>query len=174
MDMDAAQGLEAVYLANRDRLARFLAAHGAGDASEDLLQELWLKLRAAPSGPVGAPLSYLFRMANNLMIDRHRALRQARRRDEDWSDAIGPAIRGTSDAPSGERALIARQRLGLIEVALEQAGPRAAAIFRRHRVDGVGQRAIAAEMGVSLSTVESDLRKAYALIADARRAMDEA
>ena len=52
-------GLEAVFLSNRDRLLGFLRAHGAGEAAEDLLQELWIKLSAAPSGPVAQPLSYL-------------------------------------------------------------------------------------------------------------------
>lgn len=173
MESGTPNGLEAVYLAHRDRLARFLAAHGAGDAVEDLLQEMWLKLRTVPAGPVGSPLGYLHRMANNLMIDRHRAHRQSVRRDHEWSEVTGPANAGRSEEPSGERRLIARDILRRIEDALEDAGPRAAAIFRRHRVDGVSQREIAREMGVSLSTVESDLRRAYALIAEARRRIDE-
>ncbi len=32
-------GLEAVFLANRDKLVRFLTARGAGDAAEDLVQD---------------------------------------------------------------------------------------------------------------------------------------
>src|SRR3546814_7319607 len=44
---------------------------------------------------------------------------------------------------------------------LNRLGPRTATAFRRHRVDGVAQKEIAVELGVSLSTVESDLRTAY-------------
>ena len=90
-----ADGLEAVLLANRPRLLRFLQAHGAGDAAEDLLQELWLKLSRAHTGPVAQPLSYLYRAANNLMLDRHRSQRQAERREQDWvetSDAPAPGV----------------------------------------------------------------------------------
>jgi len=53
-------GLEAVYLASRDALLRFLRAHGAGEAAEDLLNELWLRLRDARPGPVARPLAYLY------------------------------------------------------------------------------------------------------------------
>ena len=48
-----------------------------------------------------------------------------------------------------------------------------AAIFRRHRVDEVPQRKIAEEFGVSLSTVESDLRRAYRALAELKERMDE-
>jgi RNA polymerase sigma factor (sigma-70 family) len=168
-------GLEAVYLANRDTLLRFLRARGAGDAAEDLLQELWLKITATtPTGPIAAPLSYLYRAADTLMIDRHRARRQAEQRDRDWSEAVGPAERGRSDEPSGERVVAARQGAQAVEAVLAKLDPRAAAIFRRHRVDGMAQRAVAAEFGVSLSTVESDLRAAYRALAELRERLDEA
>ena len=167
-------GLEAVFLANRAALLRFLVAHGAGDAAEDLLHELWMKVSTARVGPLAAPLSYLYRAANNLMIDRHRAERQAARRNEEWSDLAGATIRGTSDDPSSDRRLIAREALGIAEAALARISPRAAAILRCHRIDGLAQKAIAAEMGISISTVESDLREAYRALVEARRRIDEA
>lgn len=167
-DSPESNGIEAVFLANRDKLIRFLAAHGAGDAAEDLLQELWLKLSASPSGPIAQPLAYLFRAANNLMLDRYRSVRQEVKRERAWSETTGPATPGRSDEPSAERTLLAREQLRRVQAALDAIGERAAAIFRRHRIDGVPQRDIAAEMGVSLSTVESDLRKAYRAVIEAR------
>jgi RNA polymerase sigma factor (sigma-70 family) len=167
-------GLEAVFLESRDKLLRFLAAHGAGDAAEDLLQELWIKVSGSPPGPIGAPLSYLYRAANNLMVDRHRSQRQSVLRERDWSDAAGPTRDGVSDDPSGEQALIAREALGIAEAALAEIPARAATIFRRHRIDGIGQKQIAADMGLSISTVESDLRTAYRALLEARRRIDEA
>jgi DNA-directed RNA polymerase specialized sigma24 family protein len=74
----ASAGLQAVYLANRDKLLRFLVSLGANDA-EDLLHELWLRIQLAPAGPVAAPLPYLYRAANNIMLDRYRSARQAAR-----------------------------------------------------------------------------------------------
>jgi RNA polymerase sigma factor (sigma-70 family) len=166
-------GLEAVFLDNRERLLRFLAAHGAGEAAEDLLQELWLKLSASETGPVAQPLSYLYRAANNVMLDRYRASQQAARRDAAWIDAA-TTVPGQSDQPSGERPLIAREQLRIAQRTLDGLGERTAAIFRRHRIDGIAQRDIAREMGVSLSTVEADLRKAYRALIDLRRTFDEA
>ena len=62
----------------------------------------------------------------------------------------------------------------MVGTALAAVGERPAAIFRRHRIDGIGQRQVAAEMGVSLSTVESDLRRAYAALAAMKERLDEA
>jgi RNA polymerase sigma-70 factor (ECF subfamily) len=161
-------GLQAIFLANRATLLRFLAARGAGEEAEDLLQEMWLKIAAAPAGPIAAPLSYLFRAAENLMRDRHRATRQAGLRERAWDESQSPASPGVSDTPSGERTLIAREMLDRVERALDAIGPRARDIFRLHRIEGLAQRDIAARMGVSLSTVESDMRKAYRAVLEAR------
>lgn len=175
MSVDPARaGLEAAFLGNRERLLRFLVARGAGDAAEDLLQEIWLKIAARSSGPVASPLSYLFRTADLLMIDRYRATRQAQRRERDWSDTHDGTVAGVSDAPSVERHLIASQHTRMVSAALDALGERPAAIFRRHRVDGIPQRQVAEEFGVSLSTVESDLRKAYHTLAQLKERIDEA
>ncbi len=160
-------GLEAVFLANRERLLRFLVAHGAGDAAEDLLHELWLKLTATQTGPIAQPISYLYRAANNLMLDRYRSTQQASKRESDWTEIV------SDPPPSGERVLIARQQFELAQSTLDELGARAATVFLRHRIDGIAQRDIASELGVSLSTVESDLRRAYRAMIDLRRHFDE-
>lgn len=167
-------GLEAVFLESREKLLHFLRARGAGHAAEDLVQEVWLRLSAAPAGPIAAPLSYLFRIANTLMIDRYRSVRQAEKRDRDWSEVNAGGEGEASDAPSAERHLAARQDAVQLLAMLERLGPRAATAFRRHRVDGVPQRQVAQELGVSLSTLESDLRTAYRAIAEWKERRDEA
>jgi len=156
--------LEEAYLAHRDRLLRFLRARGAGEAAEDLAQELWLRLAAAPDPAAASGLGYMMRAADRLMIDRYRSERQARSRDKAWAEAQPGMADGIAPAPGPERDLAAREQMARVERALEELGPRVAAILRRHRIDGLTQRAIAAEFGVSLSTVESDLRRAYARI----------
>jgi RNA polymerase sigma-70 factor (ECF subfamily) len=45
-------------------------------------------------------------------------------------------------------------------------------VFRRFRIEGVGQRLIADELGVSLTTVEKDLQKAYRAMIALKRKMD--
>ena len=128
-------GLEAVFLANRQLLLRFLAAQGAGDAAEDLLQELWIRVSSAPRAPIASPLSYLYRAANNLMLDHYRSKRQSERRDAVWTELTGADVVGQTDAPSSERTLIARQRAELAQAALDALGSRPATIFRRHRIE---------------------------------------
>ena len=166
-------GLEAAFLEHREKLLRFLAARGAGEAAEDVLHEVWLKISAADTGPIAAPLAYLYRAANTLMIDRYRSLRQADKRDKDWTEATGGAMLGVSDEPSPERRLIAQQQARMVAETLDALGERAAAIFRRHRIDGIQQRHVAEEFGVSLSTVESDLRSAYRALAELKERLDE-
>lgn len=163
---DVVQGIEGVLLANRERIVRFLAVRGAGEAAEDLFQDLWMRLTERRMGPVADPLSYVMRAANNLMLDRYRSGRQSQLRDKAWSDVTD------APGPSAERMLISREQLSIVEEAISRTGERPARIFRRFRIDGVQQREIASEMGVSLSTVEADLRKVYAAIADVRRQFD--
>ncbi|WP_294235289.1 RNA polymerase sigma factor [uncultured Sphingomonas sp.] len=153
-------GLEAVFLAHRDTLVRFLRARGAGDTAEDLVQDLWLKLSGRMDGPIANPLAYLYRAADMLMIDRYRARRQAERREQDWAgDQDG------TEPPAAERAVVARQTAERVATTLAALGERPATVFRRVRVDGIAQRQVAAELGVSLSTVESDLRMAAQALA---------
>jgi RNA polymerase sigma factor (sigma-70 family) len=164
-------GLEAVFLANREALLRFLRARGAGDAAEDLLQELWIKASAETVGPIANPLPYLYTTANNLMLDRRRSELRAAARDDSWREA-STTDGGISDSPAGERVLIARERLDAAERALAELGERTHAIFRRFRLEGVSQRAIADEFGISVSAVEKHLQKAYRALVELRRRFD--
>lgn len=163
---NALQGIEGVLLAHRDRILRFLEMRGAGDSAEDLFQDLWMRLTERATGPVADPLSYAMRAANNLMLDRYRSARQRELRDKAWGESAA------MHSPSSEAALISREQLALADAAIAATGERPARIFRRFRVDGVHQREIAREMGVSLSTVEADLRKVYAALAALRRQFD--
>lgn len=163
---DPAQGIEGVLLANRDRIVRFLEVRGAGDSAEDLFQDLWMRMTDRKAGPIADPLPYIMRAANNLMLDRYRSARQSDLRDKAWGEA------SATHSPSTENSLISREQLALVETAIAATGERPARIFRRFRVDGQNQRDIASEMGVSLSTVEADLRKVYAALAEIRRQFD--
>lgn len=154
-------GLQAILLEQRPQLLRYLRARRATpEEAEDLLQDLFVKLAAHPPGPVAEPRAYLYRMAENLLLDRGRAASRRAGREQAWSDThIAP---GDADRqPSVEAALIARERLRTVDGALADLSPRTLFIFRRFRLDGIAQRDIAAELGISLSAVEKHLQKAY-------------
>lgn len=161
-------GLQRIVLNERARLLRFLAARGAGDDAEDLLQELWQRVAGSSGQPIADPVSYLFRAAENLMRDLRRSTMSRERRQFDWHETRSSA----DEEPLGERVLIARERLREVDQALEALGPRVALVFRRYRIDGVGQGAIASELGISLSSVEKDLQKAYRALAGIKARYD--
>ena len=166
MELDmAASGLSAVLIAHRGALLRFLRARGAAGEAEDILQELWLKIdRIDAEGPIADPRAYLFRMADNLMHDRVRASMRRGNREQAWSET-GYDAAGQDETPSAERALLARQRLRQVELALATLGERTQRIFRRFRIEGVTQSRIAQEEGISLSAVEKHLQRAYRILA---------
>jgi RNA polymerase sigma-70 factor (ECF subfamily) len=173
--MTVADGLEAVFMANRMALARFLRARLRGDGdSDDVLQDLWVKLQKIETGPVAEPLAYLYRMAENLVLDRRRSAVRRSNRETEWTRGqidgeIGMAVDGQ---PSAERTLIARDHMRRVDAALEALPERTAFAFRAVRIDGTPQKEIAANMGVSLSAVEKHLQRAYRVVLEVQRTLD--
>lgn len=161
-------GLQRVVLNERPRLLRFLSARGAGDDAEDLLQELWQRVAAVPGHPIADPVSYLFRAAENLMRDVRRSRVSRERRQFHWQEVATTA----EEEALGERTLIARQQLDEVERTLAELGTRVDLVFRRYRLEGVGQSTIARELGISLSSVEKDLQRAYRAIAALKAKFD--
>lgn len=157
--------METAFLQNREALLRFIRARGGGDAAEDILHDLWLRLDIVTE-EIGSPLPYMLSAANRLMIDRHRSSAQAAARDKAWSELAHD--QGVSPEPPADRVVASRQMVREVEKALADLGGRPSAIFRRHRLDGVPQKEIAVEFAVSLSTVEADLRRAYRALAALR------
>jgi len=167
-----ATGLSAIFMSNRPALLRFLRARGAGEDAEDLLQDMWMKLEAKDLGPVADPLPYLYRMANNLMLDRYRSSTRRERREQDWAEGAGGVMADPAEDIGVDERLILGERLDQARGVLRGLGPRVEMVFRRFRIEGVGQKAIAEELGVSLTTVEKDLQKAYRAMIALRQAWD--
>lgn len=163
--------LAVAFMANRERLARFMALRCGGENADDLVHELWLKARAVEVH-VEKPLAYLYSMADRLVLDSRRGAARGRSRDGDWG-YVHDKMSEAAEAPTAERSLLARERLHRVDATLKQVGDRAARIFRRYRLDGVDQRGIARELGVSVSTVEKDLRRVYDALLSLRERFDE-
>jgi len=146
-------------------LLRLLTARlGSAEDAEDAFQDMWLRLDNALTGPIAQPSAYLFRMANNIASDRRRSASRALARDRHWLDLqVAP-----EEIPGIEDALIAREALARVEAVLNSLPKPAARAFRRFRLDGVPQKDIAAEMGLSLSSVEKLLQRAYRRVYDRR------
>lgn len=167
---NANQALIETFMTHRAALARFLALRCGSDSAEDLVQELWIKIQQVDV-PIELPQAYLYRAAHRLVLDTRRGASRARDREHAWSMASGQ-IDGAETAVA-ERSLLAREQLRRVEGALAGVGARATRIFTRYRIDGIEQRRIADELGVSLSTVEKDLRRSYAALSRLREERDE-
>jgi len=174
IDPDRMGGLlRAALVEHRAALLRYLIARRVPpDEAEDIMQDLVVKLAGHASGPVAEPRAYLYRMAENLLLDRIRSEGRRRGREQAWVAAQAGATLDADDRPSPEQALIARERLALVSAALAALPERSLFVFRRYRLDGTPQREIAAELGISLSAVEKHLQKAYHVVVEAQARLD--
>jgi RNA polymerase sigma factor (sigma-70 family) len=159
-------GLAALVSAYRPDLRAFLAAR-CGDPGEadDLLQELWLKVAHLPSAPIANGRAYLFRVANNLVLDRVRARHRAMRRDRAWLDeGTSATLAATEDrpdpAPQADDVLMRQQEAALVRRAIAELPPAARRALELHRIEGRGQAEVAQMMGISRSGVEKNLANA--------------
>ena len=106
MSLAPVAGLTGVLEAQRAQLRRFLAARTANeDDADDILSDLWMKASLIELGSISNPVSYLYRMANNLVLDRLREANRRIRRDSDWvADQIGAQFLQTEPCgPHGRR-----------------------------------------------------------------------
>lgn len=155
-------GLAGLFGQHRAELARFLNARcgDSGDA-EDLLQELWIKASGQPAGPIANPRAYLFRMANNLVLDRLRGQRRAMARDREWIDTDGPAPGEVEDRvdPSmpADEALARKQEAALVRKAIAALPPGAQRALQLCRIEGRKLEEAAGILGISRSGVEKNL-----------------
>ena len=126
--------------------------------AEDLTQEVLIRLVELPAGEVQAPDAYIFRIAANLLRDRHRR-RQVR--DAWMADAVHQAD-PVADYVDPLRLLEGREALGLVSRALTELSQRSREILLLFRLERMRKRDIADSFGISVSAVDKHLIKATA------------
>ena len=167
-------GLLEAFMQSRTALLRYLVLRGApADEGEDVLQEVFVRLSTDSIGPVDQPRAYLYRMATNQLLLQRRTGSRRGRREELWTDLHSGDSREIDEAPSVEARLIAREKLTILQHALDALPERTRDIFRRFRIEGEPQRAIAADIEISVSAVEKHLARAYDAIATVKLQFDE-
>ena len=160
-------GLLAILSAERAALLRFLAARTGDPAeAEDIVQELWVKLQHGGQGPVSNARAYLFRMAQNLVLDRLRERRRREARELSYiEDALGPAVGSIEPADprgSAEDELAARDEAERLARAIERLPEGARRVLRLHKIEGLNHGEVAERLGISRSGVEKHMAVAMA------------
>nr|WP_280639777.1 sigma-70 family RNA polymerase sigma factor [Pseudomonas sp. RGM2987] len=131
--------------------------------AEDLLQETYLRVtRALGEGPVEHLEPFVFQTARNLARDHLRARRiQSRTLLEDVPLEVVHNVPVSQS--SAEDAVHAGQLLERLNVSLQTLSARQQQIFILSRLHGHGYQAIAERLGVSLSTVQKELKLIMAI-----------
>lgn len=160
-------GLMQIYQESRAELLRFLTARvGDRAEAEDLLQDLWLRIAGAESGPVANGRAYLYRAAQNLVLDRARARQRRMARETAWSGVEHDPADPRADIEAG---IDAREDAAALASALTKLPEKAGLVFRLHKIDGLAHAEIAARLGISRSGVEKHIATAMVHL---RRAFD--
>lgn len=162
--LDDSSNVIGVFLRYRGALQRYLARLvGSADLAEDLTQATFLRAFST-ANDARSPKSLLFTTAHHLAIDYHRRARVAA------TDAVADmeALATRDTAPDPENQLIARERLRALCVALEQLPPQQRRVFTLRKVYNLSHSEIAAELGITVSTVQKHLTLAIKTISHAR------
>ena len=151
---------------------RFLTARtgNAGDA-EDIVQDVWLRIQGADIGPVANGRAYLYRVAQNLVLDRVRERRRRAERENDWADTQAD-MRGGEPAdfrPDAMAQIIEREDAAALAAAITELPEGAGRAFRLHKLDGLSHAEVAAQLGISRSGVEKHIAVAMAHLRRALR-----
>jgi RNA polymerase sigma factor (sigma-70 family) len=143
-------------------LMHFLRSNWRNKADiDDLRQDVYLRVcEAAQKEFPDQAKPFVLATARNLLIDRARRERVVPIEAIVEFDTMGIAL----DAPSPERAVIARDELRQLQAAIEDLPPRCREAIILGRVEGLTGREIAARMGISEKTASEHLAKGlYAL-----------
>jgi len=132
--------------------AYFIRKVGAAEA-EDLVQDVFVAMQTRGGvEDIEHVGRYVFRVAANVLARRAGADRL--RPTDDLSN-----LEALIDELSPERALIAKDTLARLIVALRNVPPRAAQAFILHRFEEMSYGEIAAHMGLSVRSVESHIKR---------------
>jgi RNA polymerase sigma-70 factor (ECF subfamily) len=139
------------FLEMRDELLRFLTRRAGRAAAEDVLQDVWVKLRERGDPETWRePRAVLFTTAANLATDVDRRNATANRHVlEESAQADETCPRAGPEAQAEAAAHLAR-----LQAALMQLPPECRAAFLMNRIEALTHAEIAARLGISTKSVQ--------------------
>ena len=163
------------FYQHKDALLGFIAKRtGDTHLAQDILQDIYLKLESQKSdNEIKYPKAYLYRIANNLIIDHQRFQSKfvdnnADSEQQNIKDShanISANIRDTHvnlqvDEISPEAHLAARQRLEIVTEAINELPDKTRDVFKMQRLQQIDKSEVASNLGISVNMVEKHLRRA--------------
>lgn len=141
------------------RLTRRL---GSADLASDVLQETYLRIESIEDvGSIRNPAAYLLQIALNIARDHRRA--ENRRMTAEEVDRL---LDIPDDRPGPEHEVEKRSEVNLLRRAIAQLPERRRVVLTLSRIEGLPHREIAKRLGVTVRTVETDLKHAIEHCAD--------
>ncbi|WP_240648034.1 RNA polymerase sigma factor [Pararobbsia silviterrae] len=141
-----------------DDLKRRLTRHlGNAELASDALQDAWLRLESREDlGPVRDMGAYLMRIAVNIAIDHQRSRSRVLSAEE-----IEGLLEHPETSPGPAQVAEARSDLDALVKIIQTMPERRQRILLMVRWERLPQQEVADRLGVSLRTVEQELRKAH-------------
>lgn len=162
--MSQSSDLLDAFMARREALLRYFTVRVGESEAQDLVQEIYLRCASLPAdAEVRQPGGYLYRLGNNVLLDRMRQERARGARDHAWRDThhlVASNGEDVSDVVPQDDALIARDQVRRIAIALSELPDAVQTSFRLHKLDGLPHAQVAERMGVSRSLIEKYMMRA--------------
>lgn len=132
---------------------------GPGVDAEDLVQEAYARLvEQQRKACIDNPEGFVLRAASNLAVSTHRARAS---HGAAHADVAVAAILRPQWSPQDE-VIAARERLRIVEQAIDELPPRTREVFVLHRIEGMKYSEIARALDISVSAVEKNMARALA------------
>ncbi len=106
--------------------------------------------------------TYMFQVAHSILLTHVRRAKVVGIQTFADMDELGAA----ADEASPEQQVMARDELGRLASAIAALPPKAGEVFKLRRVSGLSQQEVAAHLGISESTVEKHMSRAYHRLMD--------
>lgn len=150
------------FLSHQPLVRKLLAARtNSWQDAEDLAQEAWIKLARNSAAAITAPLPYLLRIVGTLAVDHNRG-RKRRLTSAEVTDLV--SIPDTTPGP--DRQVEDLDQVRCLARIIDELPERQRHILKASRLHRRTHSDIAAELGVSVRTVELEIRRAVEYCGD--------
>ena len=156
--MNSHAQMQTLYITHHEWLVNWLARRlSCLDDASDLAQDTFVRVLGKPvdTDTILKPRAWLATIAHGLLVDH------IRRRDLERAFCVALEEIPEPHAPSVEEKLLLLDILCRIDAMLDGLGPKVRGAFLMSRLLGLSYPEIANRLGVSLSSVEKYMAKAY-------------